>query len=275
MSFLDTTLDEVREFLGEKGLHDRFVSFEGPWRDFDVYYTCPHNSSSASDQEIYVLECPMPSKRRFRLYHGRIPSLPINSDDISIEDLTTNQMLCNRHFVDYLDKIGKSKFEDWNLDAYLCGKMGPGDYHPDVDLALIDYSEIEGLVLNGPDGVHYGYELFLKPRKQWPLRGAPFFWCEMARELTDIILPLSEEAIDDAVRKLKEKHGIPDNGEEWVWVPDYCAGIHSGMSSGAVFPDGINQMADEIKKRNAQYAESPKSFVEKYVMRFEEFPFLF
>lgn len=190
------------------------------------------------------------------------------------EDLATNQMLCNRHYVDHIDSIGKARFDDWNIDAYLCGKMGPGEYRPDIDLDLIDYSEIEGLELNGPNGVHYGYELFLKPRRYWPLRGAPFFWCEMARELTDDILPLAEGRIDEVVQKLKTEYGIPETGEEWILVPKYCAGIHSGMSSGGVFADGINEMREDVKQRNSLFAESPKTFVEQYVRRFEDFPYL-
>ena len=104
-----------------------------------------------------------------------------------IETLTTNQMLCNRHYVDCIDSLGKANFDDWNIDAYLCGKMGPGEYRPEIDLGAIDCSKIPGLLPDRTEGVHYGFELFLKPKRYWPLRGAPFFWCEMARELTDDI----------------------------------------------------------------------------------------
>ena len=275
MGFLDTDLDEVREFLKNSGYPNRFVSFEGCWRDYDVYSTCPYSGSSDSDQEVWVLETIWLSKDKFRLYFGSIPSLPITSDDTSIEDLTTNQMLCNRHYVDYIDSIGKAKFADWDLNAYLCGKMGPGEYKPDLDLTTINYSEINGLVLNGSEGVHYGYELFLKPLRYWPLRGAPFFWCEFARELTDYVLPIPQKKLIAVVQKLKDKYGIPDNGEVWIPVPTYAAGVHSGMSSGALFADGVNEMAKEIAIRNLMYKSSPKAFVEEYVIRFESFPYVY
>ena len=192
----------------------------------------------------------------------------------TVNTYTTNQMLCNRHYVERVDCIGKTFFDDWNLDAFLCGKLGTGDYRPDLDLAAIDCSDIPGLNPNRPDREHYGYELFLKPRKYWPLRGAPFFWCEMARELTDDILPLADGRIDEVVQKLKTEYRIPDTGEEWILVPKYCVGIHSGMSSGGVFADGINEMREDIKQRNKLFAESPQAFVKEYINRFEDFPFL-
>ena len=274
MGYLTTELDEIRAFLEESGLHNWSVDYEGPWRDYDAYVIYPRTNSTEFDREMYVLEHYLSMKPRFRIFEGHIPCFPILSDDTSIEELVINQMFCNSHFVDYIDSVGKKQFKDWSIHAYMCGKMGPGDYHPELDLTAIKYSEINGLIMNGTDGVHYGYELFLKPQRTWPLRGAPYFWCEMARELTDHVLPLSDDIIDAAVRRIREKHGIPDSGEEWVLVPEYCADVHSGMSSGAVFPDGINEMVDEIKQRNALYTESPRSFVERYVMRFEMFPYL-
>ena len=192
-----------------------------------------------------------------------------------IEVFSSNQLLCNQHYVDFIDSLGKVRFKDWDLDAYLCGKMGPGEFRPDLNLTAKDYTAIDGLVLNDSDGPHYGYELFLKPLETWPLRGAPFFWCEMARELTDDILPLLDSTIDEVVQKLKIEYGIPATGTDWIMVSKYCMEVQSGMSSGAVCADGVNQMAYEIKKRNSLYRESPEAFLKQYVKRFESFPYLF
>lgn len=78
--------------------------------------------------------------------------------------------------------------------------------------------------------------------------------------------------LDEVVQTLKTEYGIPKSGEEWILVPKYRADIYSGMSSGALCANGINEMRDEIKQRNLLYAESPKTFVEEFVMRFNNFP---
>ena len=80
--------------------------------------------------------------------------------------------------------------------------------------------------------------------------------------------------LDEVVQTLKTEYGIPESGEEWILVPKYRADIYSGMSSGALCANGINEMRDEIKQRNLLYAESPRTFVEEFVMRFNNFPYL-
>ncbi len=192
-----------------------------------------------------------------------------------IEGLTTSQLLCNGDFVSHVDFLGRRRFKDWDVDAFICGRLGAGEYRPNLDMASIDYSGIDGLALNSLDGVHYGYELCLKPLDQWPLRGAPFFWAELARNLTRLVLPLDGAQVVAIVRDMMERHGIPPVGDEWILVPEYCRGAHSGMSTGAITAAGVNIIMDEILRRNSLFREAPGRFLEEYVARFEDFPFLY
>ena len=278
--------DVINDFLEKNGKAEWTSFIEMPWRDFDVYSLIPridsrYPNNTEPDFPQFLL-CPTMMSQsfyRFRIFEDRnlilTHYLKRISDNEDIEGLSINQMFCNSHFVSHIDSIGRKFFPDWNLNAFLCGKMGPGEYCPDFDMALIDYADIDGLELNGPGGIQWGYELFLRPRKYWPLRGAPFFWCELARKLTDYELPLSDSDIDEAVREMKYRYGIPKEGERPVCVPNYVVEVHSGMSSGMVSPDGINEMADDIKQRNKFFAEAPIRFLNEYVMRFENFPFVY
>lgn len=83
--------------------------------------------------------------------------------------------------------------------------------------------------------------LFRKKPPHWGLRGDPFLWDEMARDLTDVACPSTPDGvrslIEDAFAKLT---GLSMSNPDSIFVERYS---HGGMSSGHVCPMFWRDMA--------------------------------